>query len=185
MFPSCWVVRHYPAAPLQWASAKLHKAGTGRIILVPNETALIGHSLTWKEIGLSLGGHRTQIVLGSEFSNHDILMPGDHCYHVAPCFCPHCSLCTLYWFQIFSVLDTPLTTLPWFTLPQILGDILPTTWTQNKLGISQVVFFYCNEDIRCLLPMPTDTEYIHWQTWLTTSTRFCGLCFWRKNLRFI
>lgn len=48
MLPSCWVVRHYSAA-LQCASVKLHRAGTGRIILVPNQTALIGHSLTWKE----------------------------------------------------------------------------------------------------------------------------------------
>lgn len=111
-----------------------------------------------REIGLSSGGHRTQVGLGSETSNHDTVMPGDHCYLVSPCFCPRCNFCTLYWFQIFSVLDTPLIMLPWFTLPWILGDILQTTWTPNKPSISQVINFL----LQWRHQVPVANAYGHW-----------------------
>lgn len=74
-------------------------------------------------------------------------------------------LCIDFW--LFSVLNTSLTILPWFTLPWILGDILPTTWTPKitRHKPSNIYFFLLQWR---LLPIPTDTEYINWQTWVTT-----------------
>lgn len=94
-------------------------------------------------------------------------MPGDHSYHASPSFCPCCNLCTLYWFLIIfctgyifnhTSLIHPSMDLRWH-----ITNHLDPKITRHKP--SNIYFFLLQWR---LLPIPTDTEYINWQTWVTT-----------------